>query len=181
MSNKIDKNIHTAEEDNPETKIGRYLTGKDYMENLALRAKLEKNLANPNILPKREKIFRLADHLIDKLNTMESDADKNVNSNAAKSLAQLHAQFSTDNVLDLAMILANMELRKQEKEKFKKIAQENELMSGGSKNVDLTKQMKDNVGNINNNDLFGLIGKTDKEIEDTMANKTAFFKQFAKK
>ena len=108
--------------DVPQTKVGKELTGEDYRQSLLTQAKLEKALgANSRMIPKRPRVFRIADEILKTLNDLDDTAEKDPNSTAARDLDQLHYQFGTDNVVDLAMVLANMQLKKEEKDKFKKL------------------------------------------------------------
>jgi len=98
------------------------LTGDDYRESLLLQAKLEKQLgANSRMIPKRQRVYRIADEILKHLNVLDDASEKDPNSTAARDLDQLHYQFGTDNVVDLAMVLANMQLKKEEKDRFKKL------------------------------------------------------------
>ena len=108
--------------DTPQTKIGKQMTGEDYRESLLTQAKLEKALGtNSRMIPKRPRVFRIADEIIKDLNDLDDAAEKDTLSSESINLDALHYQFGTDNVVDLAMILANMQLKKEEKDKFKKL------------------------------------------------------------
>ena len=108
--------------DVPQTKIGKQLTGEDYRESLLTQAKLEKALGSQSrMIPKRPRVFRIADEIIKDLNELDDAAEKDPLSNQSIHLDALHYQFGTDNVVDLAMVLANMQLKKEEKDKFKKL------------------------------------------------------------
>ena len=116
----------------PTTSMGKYLSGEDYRKDLIEQGKLRKYV-DPKVVPKREKVFRIADKIMEKLNDWELKAEENPNSEAAKQLDQLHNEFNTDNITDLAMILANMEVQRLRKQKLKEI-----LYKEGSQ-VDLKK------------------------------------------
>lgn len=116
--------------DEPQTKIGKQMTGDDYRQSLLTQAKLEKALgSNSRMIPKRERVFRIADEILKQLNIMDDASEQEPNSNEARQLDQLHHQFGTENVVDLAMILANMQLKKEEKERFKKLTGENGVIN----------------------------------------------------
>lgn len=122
MSKKIDIPTEGPLSDVPETKVGRMLTGDDYKESLLVQAKLEKALTGkPGMIPKRQLIFRVADVILTKLNKLDTHSENDPNSVESRQLDQLHFQFGTDNVVDLAMVLANLEMKNKEKQRFKDI------------------------------------------------------------
>jgi hypothetical protein len=92
--------------DVPQTKIGKQLSGEDYREALLTQAKLEKALgANSRMVPKRQRVFRIADEILKTLNVMDDAAEKDPNSEEGAKLDQLHYQFGTDNPLAKSTIL----------------------------------------------------------------------------
>jgi len=120
MSKSLDIPKNAVGSDKPQTKIGRELTGDDYKESLKLQAELEKLLGKSSRqIPKRELVFRIADELIIALNELDDEAEAHPDSLAGARLDQLHYNFGTENIIDLAMITANMELKKREKDKYK--------------------------------------------------------------
>lgn len=128
----MSKNLEIPKEgpnsDVPQTKIAREMTGDDYRESLLTYAKLEEALkGNSGMIPKRPRVFRIADSLLKELNKLDNKSEEDPESEEARTLDQLHHQFGTDNVVDLAMILANMQLKKEEKERFRKIIKKDNL------------------------------------------------------
>jgi len=125
----------SGDPDVPHTKVARELTGDDYRESLLTTADLEQKLGErKGIIPMRPRVFRIADGLIEKLNQMQATSEKNPLSQVAARLDQMHHHFGTENIIDLAMILANMQLRKEEKEMLKKLTGD-----GGLINLDKVK------------------------------------------
>ena len=116
----MSKHIGADADEIPTTSLGKYLSGDDYRKDLIEQGKLRKYV-DPSVVPKRERVFRIADELMKKFNEWEKFAEKNPNSAYAMKLDQLHNEFNTDNITDLAMILANMELQKMRKKKLKDI------------------------------------------------------------
>lgn len=108
--------------DVPQTAVAKELTGEDYRESLLTQAKLEQALAsNKDIIPKRQRVFRIADGIIKELNELDTAADEDPESVQALKLDSLNYQFGTENITDLAMILANLQIKKEGKEKLKKM------------------------------------------------------------
>ena len=106
----------------PKSKIGKQFTGDDYRESLLTSAKLEKALGNrAGIIPMRPRVFRIADSLIEKLNILEAKAENDPLSTEAMQLAQLKNVFGFDNVIDIAMVLANSQILKEQKNEMKKL------------------------------------------------------------
>ena len=116
----MSKHIGADADEIPTTSLGKYLSGEDYRKDLIEQGKLRKYV-DPSVVPKRERVFRIADELMKKFNEWEKFAEKNPNSVYAMKLDQLHNEFNTDNITDLAMILANMELQRMRKKKLKDI------------------------------------------------------------
>ena len=112
----------SRDEDVPKSKIGKQFTGDDYRESLLTSAKLEKALGNrAGIIPMRPRVFRIADSLIEKLNILEAKAENDPLSTEAMQLAQLKNVFGFDNVIDIAMVLANSQILKEQKNEMKKL------------------------------------------------------------
>ena len=130
MSKSLKVPKESPQSDVPQTKIAKELTGDDYRESLLTQAKLEEALkGKKGILPKRERIFRIADKIIEQLNKLDNKADQEgPNSDSARKLDQLQYQFGTENIIDLAMILSNLQIKKEEKERFKKLTGENGII-----------------------------------------------------
>jgi len=113
--------------DNEPSSKGRLLTGKDYLEDLKLHldvsSKLEPNARNA--IPRRKKVYRIAENLISQLNDLEEQAELNSNGDAAKTLISFYYNYGVDNVEDLAMIMAQQYDADKTKQEFKNLVKGN--------------------------------------------------------
>jgi len=133
--------------DNEPSAKGRLLTGKDYLQDLKLyldvSSKLDSDVAK-NAIPRRKKVYRIAENLISQLNDMEEQAELNSNSDQAKTLISFYYNYGVDNVEDLAMILAQQYDADKTKQEFKNLVKgDNPLISFADvKTSGITKNFK---------------------------------------
>lgn len=106
---------------------GNMLTGKHYLEDLKLHLDVSSKLDDNGrkALPRRKKIFRIAENIIKELNELEEEAELNSMSEEALKLTSLYYHYGVDSVEDLAMIMAQQWEADKAKQEFKSLVKGN--------------------------------------------------------
>jgi hypothetical protein len=119
--------------ENDPTGRGKMLTGQNYLEDLKLHidiiSKIDPRGDNPEIrfsIPRRKKVFRIAEKMISQLNALELAADLDPDGEASGKLIKMYYNYGVDSVEDLAMIMAEQYIAQEAKKSFKNLVGDND-------------------------------------------------------
>lgn len=107
--------------DNEPSGKGKVLTGKDYLQDLKLHIDIMGQLQEDDQakIPRRKKIYRIAENIIEVLNELEIAAENKPNGADANKLKAMYYSYGVDSVEDLGMLLAQQQDAALQKAEFK--------------------------------------------------------------